>query len=102
MTKSIALAAACGLAFTATPVLADTNGTPSVGIEFRDLNLATPEGQAMLDERIDLAARQICRVGEVTTGTRIRSRDAERCYQEALKSAKKQVATLIREDQRGG
>ncbi len=102
MTKTIAFAAACGLALTATPALAGVDDVPTAGIEFRDLNLASPEGQAVLDQRIDIAARKICRMDSVTTGTRIRSRDAERCYKTALKSAKTQVAARIREDRRGG
>ncbi len=102
MTKTIALAAACGLAITATPALAGVDDKPAAGIEFRDLNLSTPEGQAVLDQRIDLAARKICRIDQVNTGTRIRSRDSQRCYKTAIKSAKAQVAERVREDRRGG
>lgn len=102
MTKTFALAAACGLALTATPVLASANDVPKASIEFRDLNLDTPEGQAALDQRIEAVAREICGLDSVLTGTRIRSNSSRDCYKTALKSAKAQVAARIKEDRRGG
>lgn len=102
MLNKFTTAAACGIALIATPAIAGVDDKPTAGIEFRDLNLATPEGQAVLDQRIDIAARKICQMDKVMTGTRIRSRDAEKCYKAAMKSAKTQVAARIREDRRGG
>jgi UrcA family protein len=97
-TPLIALAAAAS-ALTALPVAAERN---SISIAYRDLNLATPEGQAALDHRISKAARAMCGVDELSTGTRLRSGEAIACYREAKAQAKKQVAAAIAAQQLGG
>jgi UrcA family protein len=43
---------------------------PTAEVRFDDLNLATPAGQAALEQRIETAARAVCR-NEAATGTRI-------------------------------
>ena len=73
---------------------AEPNGQ-SVRVEYNDLNLATAEGQEMLDRRLDAAARQVCGIDDVQTGTRIGSRDAKRCYRDAKASLQAQFADLV-------
>lgn len=74
----------------------------SMNIQYRDLNLATSEGQQILDRRIDRAARSVCGLDDVATGTRLRSNEARNCYREAKAKAKKQFAKVTEAEQLGG
>lgn len=74
----------------------------SVTVEHRDLNLGTPEGQAALDRRVDAAARKVCSLDTVRTGTRIRSAENFECYRQAKAQVKKQVAAALAAQQLGG
>lgn len=101
--KTLALATATiGLAFTATPAFADTDGLRSQEISFAGLDLETVEGQQMLDQRIERAARSVCGFDEQRVGTRIRANDARACLSKARASAKRQVAMIIEDQRRGG
>ncbi|WP_427966133.1 UrcA family protein [Altererythrobacter sp.] len=102
MIKTTLTSAALGLMLAATPAAADTSETPGVKIEYRDLDLDTPEGQEKLERRIDAAASQICKLNERRTGTRLPSRASKQCFAEARATAKSQMATLIANQQRGG
>lgn len=102
MIKHTATMAALGIALIASPALAGEEGGQSMSIQYRDLNLSTPEGQAKLDQRIDVAARQVCGVSQPATGSRIKSRSQQACYEEARKSVKQQVAAMVAQNQRGG
>lgn len=62
-----AICAAFGAAALTTPALA---GTQAARVSYSDLNLATAEGQAELQVRLDDAARQVCRYdarGQIVT-----------------------------------
>ena len=103
--KTLAItAAAIGLAVTATPALAAAG--PAAGntmnVSLAGIDLDTPEGQEMLDQRIDRAARDVCNLDRVRTGTRIRSRASIDCYEKAKASAKQQVAAIVEKQRRGG
>lgn len=100
-TPAIAIAT-IAMAFTASPVLAGSGELPSKSVGYADLNLGTPEGQASLDQRIDAAAKSVCRVNEVRTGTRLRSPQVGACLANARASAKKQVSAMMSETRRGG
>ena len=101
--KTIALAtAAFGMAFTASPALAGPEELPTESISTAGLDLNTAEGQRLLDERIDRAAREVCRVNYVRTGTRIRSTEARECVAKARASAQRQMATISQNQRRGG
>ena len=99
---------AAGLAAAAaTPTLAAAgNGDAAVRMTMTvptaDLDLATPEGQRKLDQRVAKAVRTVCRVNQPTTGTRILSQDALACLAKARSEARAQVAALKSEAQRGG
>ncbi|UAB78452.1 UrcA family protein [Erythrobacter sp. SCSIO 43205] len=98
---SLAMIATASPAF-AGPAFAGESDVHSQSVRYADLNLATPEGQARLDQRIDAAAKSVCRVNEVRTGTRIRSPHVNDCLASARASAKKQVSAMMAETQRGG
>lgn len=101
--KTLAIAAASlGLAFTATPALAGPAELPTQKVSIAGIDLATPEGQAMLDQRIERAAREVCGVDEVRTGTLIRSNESTECLAKARASAQQQVASIVEDQRRGG
>ena len=104
MKRSIALAlalAASGLTFT--PALAQSTSLErSASVEYRDLDLATPEGLETLDRRIDRAARTICEFDAHEVGSRIRSRSARLCYDRAKTSFEHRFAAIIDDERRGG
>lgn len=100
--KILALAAAtAGLALTASPAFAGDDVSKTY-VSLAGLDLATPEGQAMLDKRVDVAARKACQADRISTGTRLRNLEARDCYKKAKASAQRQVASVIAERQRGG
>ena len=74
----------------------------SISIEYSDLNLASPEGQRKLERRIDAAARKVCNLDRVQTGTRIRNPDALVCYEQAKVQAKRQLAAVVERTAKGG
>lgn len=74
----------------------------SVSIEYRDLDLTSAAGQKVLETRIDQAAREICGINQVRTGTRMQSADAKRCYAKAKQQATQHMATLVENERLGG
>ncbi|MXO96895.1 UrcA family protein [Erythrobacter aquimaris] len=74
----------------------------SISVEYRDLNLSSPEGRKRLENRIEAAARQVCDLDETRLGSRIRSRDAQRCYVDAKKTIDAQFAAVVERHARGG
>lgn len=101
--KILALAAATiGLAVTATPAFADGTVVRTTKVSTAGLDLATPEGQEMLDRRVQSAAREVCGFNEARTGTRLKLQSSRTCYAKALNSAKDQVAAVVAEEARGG
>lgn len=87
----LALALATGTAMAA-PVMAN-DAPPTVGVEFADLNLATESGQSQLARRIEAAAREVCGIQQVRTGTMLQSKAARTCYTEAKANLERGVAT---------
>lgn len=101
--KTFALAAATvGLATIASPAFAGPEDIRAIKVSFAGLDLDTPAGQDLLDQRIDRAARLVCSRDEAVTGTRIKSSSAQACYERAIASAKRQVAIAMAGRQRGG
>ena len=92
----IALAAAAALV--TTPAFA----AGSKDISYRDLDLSTSHGQQELDRRIDAAARTVCGLSTVRTGTVLRSAQAKACYQQASNNARAMIAARIKENRLGG
>ena len=91
----------CGLAVTTlalAPVLAAAQTEQrTTGVRYADIDLATPEGQAELDRRIERAARDACGMNESQVGSRVRSREARACYDQARRALDRHFAT-IRQD----
>lgn len=100
--KTLAIGVATlGLAFTATPAFAQTADVRVQEISVAGIDLSTAEGQRMLDERVERAAREVCGYDEARVGTLIRSAEARDCVAKAQASAREQVATIAQE-QLGG
>lgn len=86
---ALALAAAIGGLLVAQPAFAE-----SVEVHHSDLDLSTAEGREELDRRVDAAARKVCGLDDIRTGTRIRSRDARECYKDARAQISQRIARL--------
>lgn len=84
-----------------TPTFAQQSGADLV-VSYADLDLSTKAGQRTLDTRIDAAAKKFCGVGEQTTGTRLRSPMATKCYREAKRLATQELAAIVADAGRGG
>ena len=82
------------------PAGAETSA--SVAVKYSDLNLSSRSGQAQLDRRIDKAARSICGIDDVITGSRLPSTEARQCYEQAKASVHDQVAERIARDNSRG
>jgi UrcA family protein len=99
---------AVGLSATvATPAFAATTRSDrltitSVSVSTSDLDLASPEGQRTLQNRVAKAVRGACRVTDFDTGQRLLNRDVRACLAKARASADRQVAALLTDEQRGG
>ncbi len=61
-------------------------------VRFNDLDLASSQGQRQLERRIQRAARTVCGMDEIATGTRLASRESSRCYNQALRDTREQTA----------
>lgn len=75
MSKSVSrLSAVATLALAVLPSLAIVTGAhaETLSVKVSDLNLNTPAGQKVLEQRINVAARQYC-AESITTGTRLGS-----------------------------
>jgi len=99
MIKTTLFAAAAALATvaTATPVLA-----ADVTVTYKDLDLKTPAGQQALTRRLDRAAREACGIDAIATGTRVRSSEAQTCYDQAKARNKAAFASLVDDQHLGG
>lgn len=93
----IAMTAAAVLGAAATPAVAE-----SLSIPYKDLNLASAEGQKALDLRIESAVRKFCGMNETTTGSRIVSGESRQCYAETKKQAHEQFAAIVDRHRLGG
>ncbi len=96
---AIALAAALPLAVVAHAAETDQRTT---GVVYDDLDLASDAGKAELNRRIDRAAKLVCGLGESTVGTRIRTREARTCYDDARRALDNHFAGILRNASRGG
>lgn len=91
----VALAAAFALA---TPFAASAAGvaeSQTVDVQFNDLDLATEDGRAELERRLDSAARDVCGMNDKRTGTRISDRESRKCFREARGQLDRQLAAIV-------
>jgi len=97
--KSVAIALAA-TAFSLSPAIASAaTEQRTVGVVYADLDLSTDEGVAELDRRIEHAARAACNLDEHAVGSRIRSRDARQCYEQARQQLDRHFAQVLRTNQ---
>lgn len=102
-TLTLTLAAASiGFAGIAAPAMADDIEKKTISVSYAGLDLNTIEGQEMLEQRVELAARRVCDYDRTQTGSRIRSTKARECLAKARASARQQVAAVIEDQRRGG
>ena len=95
--RSIILSAALVAALSAGAASASER---SERVPYRDLDLASVEGHAELQQRLDSAARRVCRFAE--DGQLVTPSEENACYREARKQVDVQVAQLTSDIQRGG
>lgn len=93
-TSAALVFAAAAIVIAAAPAAAEA---VSVRVGYADLNLAAPAGVAMIDHRIDRAARHVCGSGGETLQTRSASR---RCYADAARNGNEQVARAVADAKR--
>ena len=106
-TAALALGGLCALALAAGAARAQPadglGPAPQARVAFADLNLATAQGQEQLDRRIDAAARAMCGIADIRTGTILQGTKQKQCFERARATARQQVAThLAQNDAAGG
>lgn len=95
--SAIALAALSGALLAAQPLAAAT-----AEVQYEDLDLTTAEGRKELDRRVDKAAEEVCGAGEVTVGSRVRSRETRDCIKQAKRQIEQSLAKITGDDKAGG
>ena len=101
--KTLALAAAAlGLVCTTAPAFAGEVEKMSIRVNYGDINLATAAGQQSLDNRIEKAVRTVCRVNDVSTGSRQLTQEKRDCVIKARADAREKIALVTGDRQRGG
>ena len=103
MTPLAMTLAALGLAGTVvTPTLANETEKMTINVQYDDLDLATPDGQAQLDRRLNKAMRTVCGTRGHSGGSRIISAEARACLAKARTDVRQQVAAITTDERRGG
>lgn len=100
----LALVAAIALTGLQTAAFANDHVAPTtrtVQVRTADLNLTSPEGQAQLDRRIEIASRRVCQSADARS---VRAQAKTRkCEEAALTSARDQRDVIVaRADARQG
>ncbi len=101
-TLTLTLAAASiGLAGITAPAFAGETVRKTEKVSYKGLDLNTAEGQKLLEQRVEIAARRVCDYsgGPISTRTR---KDERACLAKARASARAQVAAVIEDERRGG
>ena len=84
------------------PAMAAETNVPVATVKTSDLNLSDPAAQQILDRRIDRAARKMCGLDQIRTGSLLASPQARECYREAVRSTRDQLARIEQNARRGG
>ncbi len=92
-----ALVLAAGAALAASPAAA---GAPREVVRYDDLRMATAEGQATLQKRLDKAAWKVCMFD--TNGMVRTSEEQNACYRASRKEAAVRMAQVMAATQLGG
>ncbi|GGZ05262.1 UrcA family protein [Novosphingobium colocasiae] len=103
MTRTFAIATiAAALVAAAAPSFAAEPAGKSIAVSFKDLDLSSAEGQRTLEHRIDKAARSVCGMDDVTTGTRIPSAESRQCYAGVSSRTRTAIAEKVNNARLGG
>lgn len=94
-------AASIGVAGTAAPAFAGDTIRKTRTVSYEGLDLNTLEGQKMLEQRVEIAARRVCDYNTQPSDTRMR-KASRACLARARASARDQVAAVIEDQRRGG
>lgn len=95
--RPLLAAAAAAATLAATPAFAE-----SIRVEYKDLDLASDAGQKTLQGRLDAAARQVCGMDDIRTGSRVPDASARKCHKEALAGLEQRFAAVIDKANKGG
>lgn len=95
--RPFVLAAMAATVFAASPSFAE-----SITVEYQDLDLSREKDRAILDQRLDAAARNVCGMSEAKTGTRMPSASARQCYKTTRKNIDQQFAGMLEDARKGG
>ena len=95
------LAALAALSLSA-PAVANAAEEQTIMVEYKDLNLTSEKGQRILERRINAAAREVCGLNDVPTGSRIVRPESRACYAKAKSGAMTRYAALVADSQLGG
>ena len=99
---TLALAAASiGVTGITAPAFAGETIRKTQEVSYKGLDLNTAEGQKMLEQRVEIAARRVCDYNARPTSTRMR-KEARACLAKARINARAQVAAVIEDERRGG
>lgn len=99
MIGTFALAVALSASPAAAAPAVDT-ATRTVRID--DLNLATPYGLAVLDRRVDAAARSVCKISGARTAALGERAEPRSCIIAAKTAAARRIAAVTTQHARGG
>lgn len=91
--RSLTLAAALAAGASLAPLSAQAEPAKAVSVSYADLNLATDEGRATFERRIETAASRSCG-GEPSATVRLQ-RDYRDCVTAALAGAEQRIASII-------
>ncbi|MEM7689497.1 MAG: UrcA family protein [Pseudomonadota bacterium] len=97
----ILASASIGLAGITAPAFAGETIRKTQTVTAKGLDLNTVEGQKMLEQRVEIAARRVCDYNGRPTATRLR-KEERACLAQARANARQQVAALIEDHRRGG
>jgi UrcA family protein len=68
----------------------------SVAVRYADLDLSSPKGRTMLENRIEAAAREMCGMDSaLTTGSRMPSYSMRACYKKATSDIGQSIARAV-------
>ena len=95
------VAASLGFTGIAAPAMAGETIRKTETVSYKGLDLNTAEGQKMLEQRVEIAARRVCDYNARPTSTRLRQ-DSRECLAKARANARAQVAAVIEDERRGG
>lgn len=102
MNTLLGLAAATAALMTIAPAVAAPEETRQIKVQYGDLNLASAQGQKVLERRLTSAAREVCGLDDQRTGSRIRKPQEMNCYRQARATAMQRYAVVIERNQLGG